>query len=158
MASGTRLAVASLGRALTAEAVGELAAEVGVCVRPVLRRVTDRQTGAVEQVTLPCGSTRESVCGPCAAKARRLRMQQCADGWHLEEDPLENDQPDSDGDEEEIENEGALGSVSRRVRSTRRRHDVVDLPRLPVEDRSVGRTFTAPDGTTYRPSMFVALT
>jgi len=29
---------------------------------------------------------------------------------------------------------------------------------VPVEDRSVGRTFTAPDGTTYRPSMFVTLT
>src|SRR3954453_761124 len=105
MASQGRVAVARLGRALTAETVGQVAGGDGVCVRPVLRRVTDRQTGAVEQVTLPCGSTRESVCGPCAAKARRLRMQQCADGWHLEEDPLEEDQPDSDGDEEEIENE-----------------------------------------------------
>jgi hypothetical protein len=91
-------------------------------------------------------------------------MQQCAEGWHLEEDPLEEDRPDSDGDgdgdgdEEEIENEGALGSGSRRVRSTRRRHDVVGLPRLPVQARSVGRTFTAPDGTAYRPSMFVTLT
>lgn len=46
----------------------------------------------------------------------------------------------------------------RRVRSTRRRADAVDLPRMPVEERSVGRTFTAPDGTTYRPSMFVTLT
>jgi hypothetical protein len=34
--------------------------------------VTDRETGAGERVTLPCGSTRESVCAPCAAKARRL--------------------------------------------------------------------------------------
>jgi hypothetical protein len=29
---------------------------------------------------------------------------------------------------------------------------------VPIENRSVGRTFTAPDGTTYRPSMFVTLT
>jgi hypothetical protein len=122
----------------------------------VLRRVTDRQTGAVEQATLPCGSTRESVCRPCAAKARRLRMQQCAEGWHLEEDPLEEDQQVSDGNEDEDEDRPQGGS--RRLRSTRRREDAVDLPRLPVEDRSVGRTFTAPEGTTYRPSMFVTLT
>ena len=43
-------------------------------------------------------------------------------------------------------------------RSTRRRSDVEELPRTPAENRSVGRTFTAPDGTTYRPSMFVTLT
>jgi len=36
--------------------------------------------------------------------------------------------------------------------------DVADLPRLPVEPRTIGRTFIAPDGTTYRPSMFVTLT
>jgi hypothetical protein len=160
MASGERLAAAGLGRVLTAEAVSQVAADVGVCVRPVLRRVTDRQTGAVEQVTLPCGSTRESVCGPCAAKARRLRMQQCAEGWHLEEDPLEDDQPasDSDGDDDDPDDGPGPESRSRRVRSTRRRQDAVDLPRVPVEDRSVGRAFTAPDGTTYRPSMFVTLT
>jgi hypothetical protein len=154
------LAAAGLGRALTAEVVRQVAADVGVCVRPVLRRVTDRQTGAVEQVTLPCGSTRESVCGPCAAKARRLRMQQCAEGWHLEDDPLEDDQPtsDSDGDDDDRDDGPDPEGTSRRVRSTRRRQDAVDLPRVPAEDRSVGRTFTAPDGTTYRPSMFVTLT
>nr|WP_236707263.1 MULTISPECIES: replication initiator [unclassified Frankia] len=46
----------------------------------------------------------------------------------------------------------------RRVRSTRRRQDAPDLPRLPVERRTVGRTFTAPDGTVWRPSMFLTLT
>jgi hypothetical protein len=159
MASGERLAAAGLGRVLPAEAVSQVAADAGVCVRPVLRRVTDRQTGAVEQVTLPCGSTRESVCRPCAAKARRLRMQQCAEGWHLEEDPLEDDQPDSDTDGDEDDHDDAdHEGTSRRVRSTRRRQDAVDLPRVPVEDRSVGRPFIASDGTTYRPSMFVTLT
>jgi hypothetical protein len=44
------------------------------------------------------------------------------------------------------------------VRSTRRRDDAPDLPRVPVEDRSVGRTFTGRDGREYRPSMFVTLT
>lgn len=151
------MAAAGLGRVLTGEAVGEVAAELGVCVRPILRLVTDRQTGAVEQVTLPCGSTRESVCAPCAAKALRLRMQQCAEGWHLEQDPLGADDPENDPDDDD--DDGPEGQGSRRhVRSTRRRQDVVELLRIPAEDRSIGQTFTAPDGTTYRPSMFVTLT
>lgn len=146
------MAAAGLGRALTADAVRDVAAELGVCVRPVLRRVTDRETGATEQVTLPCGSTREPTCAPCAAKARRLRMQQCAEGWHLEDDPLEEHDHD-DGPEDDAGQE----PTSRRVRSTRRRQDVADLPRVPAEHRSIGKAFTAPDGTVYRPSMFVTL-
>ncbi|WP_154675651.1 replication initiator [Parafrankia elaeagni] len=46
----------------------------------------------------------------------------------------------------------------RRIRSTRRRQDAPDLPRLPVEKRTVGRTFEAVDGTVRRPSMFLTLT
>ena len=46
----------------------------------------------------------------------------------------------------------------RRTRSTRRRQDVADLPRLPVDKRTIGRTYTAPDGTAWRPSMFLTLT
>jgi hypothetical protein len=38
------------------------------------------------------------------------------------------------------------GEGSRRVRSTRRRSDVADLPRLPTEPRSVGAPFTTPTG------------
>ncbi|EFC85959.1 replication initiator [Parafrankia sp. EUN1f] len=46
----------------------------------------------------------------------------------------------------------------RRARSTRRRQDAPDLPRLPVDKRTIGRTYEAPDGTTWRPSMFLTLT
>ncbi|WP_254858295.1 replication initiator [Protofrankia sp. BMG5.30] len=46
----------------------------------------------------------------------------------------------------------------RRTRSTKRRQDAPDMPRLPVERRTVGRTFTAADGTVWRPSMFLTLT
>lgn len=46
----------------------------------------------------------------------------------------------------------------RRVRSTRRRQDVPDLPRQKVEARTVGRTYTAPDGTVHQPSMWLTLT
>ena len=147
-----------MGRAIPADLVRDYAAEHGVCVRPLLRRVTDRVTGDVQQLTIACGSTREAVCPPCARKARALRMQQCAEGWHLVEDPLELPEDCLDTDDNGSGEGCAGGPGSRRVRSTRRRCDVVDLPRVPPEQRSVGRTFTAPDGATYRPSMFVTLT
>jgi hypothetical protein len=60
--------------------VRTLAVNQSVCIRPVLRRVTDRATGAEMTVPIPCGSTRESPCPSCAKKARWLRMTQCAEG------------------------------------------------------------------------------
>jgi hypothetical protein len=65
--------------------------------------------------------------------------------------------------DEEIARSGVRGNVlpkrqQRRHRSTRRRQDTPDLPRRPVEPRTVGKTYTAPDGTTYRPSMFLTFT
>jgi hypothetical protein len=45
----------------------------------------------------------------------------------------------------------------RRHRSTRRQ-DTPDLPRRKVANRTVGKTYTAPDGKTFRPSLFVTLT
>jgi len=59
---------------------------------------------------------------------------------------------------------GVRGSVApgraqgRRSRSTRRRQDAPDLPRRPVEARTLGRTFTGRDGTVWRPSTFLTLT
>ena len=47
---------------------------------------------------------------------------------------------------------------ARRHRSTRRRQDAPDLPRRKVNPRTLGKTYTAPDGKTFRPSMFVTLT
>ena len=72
---------------ITATMAKELAEAEGVCARPQLRRVTDRETGTVSRVALACGSTREAVCPACAGKARRLRMQQCAEGWHRTDEP-----------------------------------------------------------------------
>ncbi|WP_117209494.1 replication initiator [Allorhizocola rhizosphaerae] len=43
-------------------------------------------------------------------------------------------------------------------RSTRRRADAAELPRLPVADRTVGRTFAAKDGRTFRPSTLLTVT
>src|SRR4051794_23341664 len=80
--------LAGLPPAVTAEVVRDYAADAGVCIRPLLRQVTDRETGQTTSVVIRCGSTREAVCAPCADRARRLRMQQCAEGWHLMDDPL----------------------------------------------------------------------
>ena len=65
--------------------------------------------------------------------------------------------------DEQITRSGIRGNVLparpvRRQRSTRRRQDTPDLPRRKVAARTVGKTYTAPDGKTFRPSMFVTLT
>jgi hypothetical protein len=127
----------------------------GVCAHPIVGRATDVESGDVRVVPIACGSTREDRCPPCADRAKRLRIQQCREGWHLDTEPEHQpsaDEPDDDG------GQGDEHEPERRVRSTRRRQDAPDLPRLPMEDRTIGRVFTAPEGKTYRPSMFLTLT
>ena len=46
----------------------------------------------------------------------------------------------------------------RRQRSTRRRQDAPDLPKRKISPHTVGKTYTAPDGKIFRPSMFLTLT
>ena len=128
---------------LPAQLVREGAIQAGVCVRPIVRELVDTETGESQYWSpIPCESTLASACPPCADKARRLRMQQCREGWHLDDRTRHATTPTtatgptgrttptrttSDGDDEPT-----------RIRSTRRRDDVPDLPRLPVEDRTVG--------------------
>jgi hypothetical protein len=155
-----------------------------------MRRI-DTTTGRVEVVPVACGSTRADQCHPCAEKARRLRMAQCREGWHLDTEPITDRATPSDehqelmaaradllaayteckahGDEltceqiaesvTELDTElRALGVRGRLTpldgppkpvkRSTRRRQDAPDLPRRPIERRTVGRVFAG----RYRPS------
>ncbi|MBK0865415.1 replication initiator protein [Saccharopolyspora sp. HNM0986] len=58
-----------------------------VCTRPMAMRRTDTDTGSSRVVAVACGATREAVCGPCARRHRRLRVEQCRQGWHLEAEP-----------------------------------------------------------------------
>ena len=64
--------------------------------------------------------------------------------------------------DEQITESGLRGKVlparPRRHRSTRRRQDAAPLPRRAVSARTVGKTYTAADGKTFRPSLFVTLT
>lgn len=141
---------------ITADMARELALSQKVCIRPLLRRVHDRASETEDVVALPCGSTREAVCPPCAHKARLLRMQQCQEGWHRT-DELEH-RPTQLLDADVVDDQAEDEDAERRVRSTRRRQDAPDLPRVPQEDRTVGRVFATPDGREYRPSMFLTLT
>jgi hypothetical protein len=184
--------------ALSGDVARQLAEDHGVCVRPLAMRRIDLTTGRIDVVAVPCGSTREDVCGPCAQKARRLRLVQCREGWHLEHEPdpgpvEPNDQQKQAmaaradlhaayqlareaGEEDEcaeitdlvrdLDAElRALGvrgrlepldppMVTARKRSTRRRQDAPDLPRRPVEKRTIGQVFAGK----YRPSTFLTLT
>jgi hypothetical protein len=112
----------------TAAVMREAALLAGVCAHPVIARVTDTECDDARVVLLACGSTREDKCPPCADRAKRLRIQQCREGWHLDTEP-EHHQPDpdddpDDGDQGDDEDSGG----ERRVRSTRRRQDAPDLP------------------------------
>ncbi|MGH3833452.1 MAG: replication initiator [Pseudonocardiaceae bacterium] len=182
---------------LSTDVAQALAEEHGVCIRPLPMRRIDTTTGRVEVVPVPCGSTREDQCRPCAEKARRLRMVQCRQGWHLDTEPVtDRATPSEDhtalmatradlaaayaqcreaGDEDSCEQIAdsvaeldtelrALGVRGRLTpldpppkpvkRSTRRRQDAPDLPRRPVEHRTLGRVFAG----RYRPSTFLTLT
>jgi hypothetical protein len=184
--------------ALSGDVAQQLAEDHGVCVRPLAMRRIDLTSGRIDVVAVPCGSTREDVCNPCAQKARRLRVMQCRQGWHLEEEPdpdpvqataLQKELMASRADlhaayqlakeageedecaeiadivnelDEELRRLGVRGRLEPLdppekqavTRSTRRRQDAPDLPRRPVEKRTVGQVFAGK----YRPSTFLTLT
>jgi hypothetical protein len=64
--------------------------------------------------------------------------------------------------DQEISKAGMRGNVlparPRRHRSTRRRQDAAPLPTRAINPRTVGKIYTAPDGKTFRPSLFITLT
>jgi len=121
------------------------AAELGVCTRPIAVRRTDTVTGESTNVGIRCGSTKANVCPSCAENNRRVRMDQAREGWHLTDEP-------------QMPPVTRTAPVQRRVRSTRRRQDAPDLPSHQIASVTVGRTFEAPDGKSYRPSTFLTLT
>ena len=182
---------------LSADVAQALAEQHGVCIRPLAMRRIDTTTGRVDIVPVPCGSTREDQCRPCADKARRLRMVQCRQGWHLDNEPITQRATPSEiqktllatradffaayaeckanGDEvsceqiadsvAELDTELRAAGIRGRLtpldaplkpvkRSTRRRQDAPDLPRRPIEHRTVGQVFAG----RYQPSTFLTLT
>ena len=102
----------------------------------------------------PRTSGRWSPTGPRRKQAGTLLASEGLDTSDLDERIGELD--------EQITDSGLRGKVlparPRRHRSTRRRQDAAPLPRRTVNPRTVGKTYTAPDGKTFRPSLFVTLT
>jgi len=189
------------------DVVREIAADNGVCVRPVPFRRTNMDTGQTEVIDIPCGATREDKCAPCAKRWRRLRQVQIREGWHRTTEPIEPEPVTADhkaliayrahlefaradamraaawdqvseidaaiGEADDaIAATGLRGRVApphtnshdqtdkpeRRKRSTKRRQDAPDLPRRPIDPRTIGHVYTAPDGTEHRPSMWFTAT
>ncbi len=104
-----------------------------------------------------------------ASDDQRWWVEQRAEAQRLRDQAAEHGQDTTDLDElvreldDEITKAGMRGTVlparpARRHRSTRRRQDTPDLPRRKISARTVGKTYTAPDGKTFRPSMFLILT
>jgi hypothetical protein len=182
---------------LSIEVIQALAEQHGVCIRPLAMRRIDTTTGRIDIVPIPCSSTRDDQCPSCAEKARRLRMAQCRQGWHLETEPVTDRTAPSQQQQElmaaradllaaytecktigdeltceqitesvtELDTELRAAGVRGRLtpldappkpvkRSTRRRHDAPDLPRRPVDKRTIGQVFAG----RYRPSTFLTLT
>lgn len=196
-ARSTRMAVP-----LAKNVLKEIAAEYGVCVRPIAIRRTDVDTGQTEIMEVPCGARLTSKCKPCAEKNRRLRLQQLREGWHLNNEPDGEARPantderalvqqraqleferyaaqatsqwdrvtELDGDiaavSEELAETNLRGTLPQgrepkappRKRSTKRRQEATDLPRMNVDSRTIGRTYVGKDGTVHCPSMLITLT
>ncbi len=72
---------------LARDSIRKIAEACGGCLRPVQLRRTDTATGQSETIMIPCGATLASICPPCAERARSLRISQCREGWHLEDEP-----------------------------------------------------------------------
>ena len=104
-----------------------------------------------------------------ATNHQRWLVEKRAEAQVLRDQAADTGQDTSDLDEllteldEEINRAGIRGKAApaksaRRHRSTRRRQDASDLPRRKVSSRTVGKIYAAPDGKTFRPSLFVTLT
>jgi hypothetical protein len=72
---------------LARDSIRKIAEASGACLRPVQLRRTDTVTGQSETIMIPCGATLASICPPCAERAKSLRISQCREGWHLEDEP-----------------------------------------------------------------------
>ncbi|MEU0566468.1 replication initiator [Nonomuraea sp. NPDC005983] len=77
-----------MAQPLARDVAEEIAKLHGVCIRPVALKRLDMATGRTEVVDVPCGSPLESKCPPCAKRNKQLRMAQCREGWHLDEEPV----------------------------------------------------------------------
>ncbi|MEV0078652.1 replication initiator [Nocardia neocaledoniensis] len=62
----------------------------GVCARVIPMRAVDDRTGTITYVGAPCKSRDSAVCPACAKEFKRLRMDQCREGWCLPAEPVDD--------------------------------------------------------------------
>jgi hypothetical protein len=111
---------------LAADVVAAVADKHGVCVRPFTMEVSEPGSTDVRYVAVPCGSTVESVCGPCARKARALRMAQCREGWHLATEPEFETEKPTDEQQAHLEHRADLLKLYRQAVDSGDQADDVD--------------------------------
>lgn len=197
---------------IATETLKEMAADLGVCVRPLAMRRTNSETGLTEVIDIPCGARLEAKCKPCAQRNRRDRLEQFREGWFLTEEPVpaperpsddvkglistrahlefdrheamtvRMDGPKDTASERRVAEVAAIDEAIAEIdeelakcrvkgglvrdregkepisRSTKRRADSAELPRLPVSKDTLGRVYTGRDGKTHRPSTLLTLT
>src|SRR6266568_4464719 len=165
---------------LAREVVKDLAVERGACIRPIQLRRTNLDTGKADTVLVPCGHTLAHVCPSCAERAQTLRAAQCREGWHLEDEPAITPDPATEeqkfwvekrAEAQQFRDQAAntgqdTGDFDELIRELdeeiakagMRGKAAPDLPRRKISPRTLGKTYTAPDGKTFRPSLFVTLT
>jgi hypothetical protein len=100
------------------EVIRAVAVANGVCVRPIMQRLVDTLTGREQLVPIDCGSTQDRRCPTCAERNRRLRMQQCREGWHTTEEtlpPLPEPDDNQDESDEDQDDEPDDDDTARRV-------------------------------------------
>jgi hypothetical protein len=113
-------------------------------VRPLVRRVIDQATGDETKVAIPCASTRETVCPSCADRPAGSASSSAPKAGTAPTNPTHRTSQDQvEDDTDDQDEQGDEGS--RRIRSTRRRQDAADLPKVPAEDRAIGKAFVTPD-------------
>ncbi|WP_116247961.1 replication initiator [Nocardiopsis sp. FIRDI 009] len=118
-----------LAQPLAREVAEQVAADHGVCIRPVSLRRTDIATGATEIVDVPCGSTLESRCPACARRKRSLRRTQCEEGWHLAAEPVVEPDPPSEVQRAWVEQRAVVTAERERL-ATSGEASAEDLARL----------------------------
>jgi hypothetical protein len=130
----------------------------GVCVRPFAMEFTEPGSTDIHYVAVPCGSTVESVCGPCARKARALRMVQCREGWHLTTEPEFDKEKPTDEQQAHLAYRADLFSLYQTAVEEGQDHDAHELreaiTEADTELRQLGvrGTLPAPDLPARRPS------
>ncbi|WP_434096205.1 replication initiator [Streptosporangium roseum] len=144
----------------------EVAKLNGVCIRPIELRRLDTHTGKTEPFDIPCGTTQEAKCPPCAKRNQQLRRAQCREGWHLDHEPVAQPHPSTEDQKwliefradvqakrDEAERDGeevadwdeAIAGIDAEINAAGMRGTVLGGRAAPKRSRSTRRRQDAPD-------------